>query len=301
MNSTAKTSLLVIVIIALFVGYSSLFTVQAGQKALVLRLGKMVANPTTKKPQVYEPGLHFKTPFINSVRKFDTRLQTLTVQSSRIMTEEQKNVLVDYYVKWRINNLPLYYTRTGGSVTHTQNLLEQQVNDALRAAFGKRTITEVVSGERTNIMQILQDKANVTAKGLGIKVVDVRIKSIDLPKEVSDSVFKRMSAKREQVATEHRADGKAQAEKIKATADAQAAIAIANAVAKAAKVKAEGTAQAAKIYADAYKKDPKFYAFYRSLKAYRQAFSKKDDILVLKPDSQFFDYFNSATGKAVKE
>ena len=291
-----KTPLIVIVILAVFAAYLGMFTVTQGQRALLLRLGKIVQNPKTKEAEVFNPGLHFKIPFVNQVRKFDIRLQTLTVQSSRIITEEQKFVLVDYYVKWKINDLPLYFTRTGGFAMRTENLLQQQVNDALRAAFGKRTITEVVSGERSNVMKMLKQRANQTAQGLGIAVIDVRIKSIDLPKEVSDSVFSRMRADREQVAMKHRADGRAQAEKIKATAEAQATVTVAQANTKAAKIRAGGINRAAKIYADTYNKDPKFYAFYRSLQAYKQSFNNRSDFLVLRPDSQFFKYFNSAEG-----
>lgn len=295
-----KTPLIVIVILAVFAAYLGMFTVTQGQKALLLRLGKIVQNPKTKEAKVFNPGLHFKIPFVNQVRKFDVRLQTLTVQSSRIITEEQKFVLVDYYVKWKINDLPLYFTRTGGFAMRAENLLQQQVNDALRAAFGKRTITEVVSGERLNVMRMLKQRANQTAQGLGIAVVDVRIKSIDLPKEVSDSVFSRMRADREQVAMKHRADGRAQAEKIKATAEAQATITVAQANTKAAKIRADGITKAAKIYADTYNKDPKFYAFYRSLKAYKQSFNNRSDFLVLRPDSQFFKYFLALSGKSAK-
>ncbi len=294
--NTSKTLGLVILVIALILAYTGLFTVREGQKALLLRLGKIIDNPATGQAKTFAPGLHLKVPFLNQVRKFDVRLQTLTVESSRIMTEEQKYVLVDYYVKWKVADLPLYYQRTGGFAQRTEDLLEQQINDALRAAFGKLTITEVISGERANVMVLLQQRANKSAEVLGVKVIDVRIKSIDLPKEVSESVFARMSAEREQVATQHRSDGHASAEKIRATADAQAAITIAQAKAQAAKVRATGIAKAADIYAQAYGKDPKFYAFYRSMQAYQHAFASKRDILLLKPDSQFFRYFNSAKG-----
>ncbi len=297
MNSI-KSFGFVILIIVLILGYSSMYTVTQGEQALVLRLGKIVDNPATGKPYVMNPGLHFKMPFLNQVRYFDVRLQTLTVQSSRILTAEQKYVLVDYYVKWRVKNLTTFYTRTVGDYQRADSLLQAQLNDALRAAFGKRTITEVISEDRTAVMDQLQQQTNETAENLGIEVVDVRLKTIDLPQEVSQSVFERMSAKREQVAAEHRAAGRASAEAIRATADAQATVKVATARTKAAHIRAVGQAKAANIYAEAYKKNASFYAFYRSLEAYRQAFNKKSDILVIRPDSQFFKYFNSATGKA---
>ena len=285
-----------IVALVLILLYMTAYTVHQGQRGLLLRLGKIIANPITGKAYAIKPGLHFKWPFINQVRRFDVRLQTLSVSSSRILTEEQKYVLVDYYAKWRIVNLPLYYTRTGGFASRTQTLLQQQINDALRAAFGKRSITEVVSGERINIMALLREAANRSAKNLGIEVIDVRIKRIDLPKEVSDSVFARMRAQREQVATQHRANGRAKAEAIRANADATATVMVATARASAAKVRALGINVAAHIYAQAYQKDPEFYAFYRSLQAYKHTFNQPKDLVILRPDSQFFNYFVSAKG-----
>ena len=281
-----------VIVVALF---SSAYTIQEGERGLLLRLGEIVTNDTGKAV-VLDPGLGFKTPFLNQVRIFDIRIQTLAVQSSRILTQEQKYVLVDYYNKWRIENLPLYYQRTGGDDLRAPTLLQQQVNDALRAAFGQRTITDLVSGERVNVMGLLKDSANETAKNLGIDVTDVRIKSIDLPTEVSDTVFTRMRTKREQVATQHRSDGKAQAEAIRAMADAKASVAISQAKTKAANLKAQGTSEAAKIYAEAYKKDPEFFVFYRSLEAYKNTFNGKNDFIVITPESEFFKYFNTANG-----
>ena len=278
-----------VILVALF---SSAYTIQEGERGLLLRLGEILTDDGGKAI-VLNPGLGFKTPFLNQVRVFNIRLQTLAVQSSRILTQEQKYVLVDYYIKWRIENLPLYYQRTGGDGLRAQTLLQQQVNDALRAAFGQRTITDMVSGERINVMGLLKDSANETAKNLGIDVTDVRIKSIDLPTEVSDTVFTRMRTKREQVATQHRADGKAQAEAIRALADAKASVAISQAKAKAANLKAQGTAEAAKIYAQAYQKNADFFVFYRSLEAYKNIFNK-NDFIVITPESEFFKYFNTA-------
>lgn len=286
----AKKSLFFSLIIILLVVFSCFYQVQEGQKALLLKLGKIV---TDKNDQavVAGPGLHFRLPVINQVRKFDVRLQTLDAQSSRVLTEEQKYVLVDYYVKWQIDDVPLYFTRTDGSTNKTETLLQQKVNDALRAAFGKRTITDVISGERGNIMDMLKEKTDESAKSLGIKVIDVRIKRIDLPEQVSSSVFDRMRVDREQAATKHRSDGKAQAESIQAAADAAVIVTLAKAKMEAARIRAQGDAAAAKIYANAYNKNANFYSLYRSLEAYKNVFNSKDDILLLRPDGEFFKYF----------
>lgn len=285
-------SVLLISFFGLIVGIlSSAYVVQEYQRGLLLRLGEIV-HQKEGKPIVLSPGLGFKIPFLTQVRLFDVRLQTLTVQASRILTQEQKYVLVDYYVKWHVENLPLYYQRTGGDAILAQTLLQQQINDALRAAFGQRTITDMVSGARIDVMALLKNRANATAKNLGISVADVRIKSIDLPQEVSETVFARMRTKREQVATHHRADGKATAEGIRASADGKAAVMIAEATAKAAQIRAEGVAAAAQVYAVIYEKDPDFYSFYRTLKAYETAFKNEGNFLLLSPESEFFKYFN---------
>lgn len=297
--SALKKLVLTGAIIVLLVLYNSMYIVNEGQRGLLLRLGNIVQD-SKGHAVVANPGLGFKVPLLNQVRLFDTRLQTLAVKSSRILTKEQKYVEVDYYVKWRIENLALYYQRTSGDTLRTETLLQQQVNDALRAAFGARTITEMVSGERVNVMAMLKDSANITAKNLGINVIDVRIKTIDLPAEVSETVYTRMRTKREQVATQHRGDGRAQAEAIRATAEAESAVKLAEAQATAAKLRAEGTAQAAAIYSAAYSKDPEFYAFYRSLQAYKNSFSSKSDFLLLTPESEFFHYFTAAPAGASK-
>lgn len=286
-------------LVVLIILYSSLFTVNEGYQGMLLRLGEIVNNDQGK-PLVAGPGLHMKMPLIVKVRKFDTRLQTLTAQSSRILTEDQKYVLVDYYIKWRINDVPLYYKRTGGDVLRAQTLLQQQVNDALRSSFGQRTLTEMVSGERVNIMALLKDSANATAQNLGIWVEDVRIKSIDFPKELSEKVFSTMRTGREQVAAKYRADGNALAEGVKAEADAKAAILIAQSKGQAAALRAQGDAEAAAIYANAYQQDPEFYAYYRSLEAYKTVFSSKQDAIVLSPQSEFLKYFNAGPASVGK-
>ena len=291
-----------ILFIAFILFSSTAYIVNEGERALLLRLGTIQTDPATGKAYIKNPGLHFKLPIIMQAKTFDIRLQTLDIKSSRIMTAEQKDVLVDYYVKWRINNLLLYYTRTGGNLLQANLLLEQQLNDSLRAEFGKRKISEVISDDRTNIMDALNKQANANAQRLGIDIIDVRIKRIDLPTEVSTAVFERMRAERERVATEHRSTGKANAEAIRAQADANVTITLATAREEAARIRSEGDAIAAKIYAEAYSKNPQFYAFYRSIEAYRKVFDKNNpnNMLVLKPDSQFFKYFNSEGGQEKK-
>jgi modulator of FtsH protease HflC len=271
-------------------GFMCLFTVKEGQKGIVIRLGAIVAHDG--KGEVFQPGLHLKMPLIDNVLTFDTRLQSFDEKSSRILTIEQKYVLVDYYVKWRIENVPLYYKRTGGYAQVAERLLQQKTNDALRAAFGKRSITDVISGERVDVIKLLKKRTSAHAAKLGIDINDVRIKRIDLPREVSMSVFERMRADRQRVATKHRSDGKAQGERIQAQADAQVIVTLATARAQADRFRAEGQAKAAKIYNDAYMKDTKFYALFRSLQSYQTSFNKRNDLLVLQPNTEYFKYFH---------
>lgn len=294
-----KSSFLSIPIIVVILMFSSLYVVQEGEHAIILRLGRILED-APGQARVKGPGLHFKWPIINTVRIFDTRLQTLSNQTSRIVTREKKDVLVDYYVKWRIENLSLYYISTGGNEAQAQTLLEQKVNDGLRAEFGKRDISEVVSGERSDVMAILRKQAAGSAKDLGIEVIDVRIKRIDLPAEVSTAVYERMRAEREQIANAHRFEGKAVAEKIRAQADASVTIILAKAKSEAARTRGEGEAIAAQIYADSYGKDTDFFALLKSLDAYQNAFNNKSDVLVLQPDSQFFKYFNTPTANIMR-
>tara|TARA_R110000868_G_scaffold392875_1_gene663734 strand:- start:45995 stop:46894 length:900 start_codon:yes stop_codon:yes gene_type:complete len=287
--------LLIVLLVILLIGGSSLFVVREGQQALLTRLGKIEKNPQGE-PQVYLPGLHVKLPIVSSTLYFDTRIQTLDTEKSRIVTAQQKDVNVDYYVKWRIVDLAKYYTATGGLNIQAEQLLSQQVNNALRAEFGKRTIPEVVSDDRSAIMNALRTAADKSAKPLGIDIVDVRIKTIDLPDEVSTAVYSRMRAERERVAAEHRAEGRSKSEAIKANADADVVVITANAKQQAATVKAKGDAKAAAIYAKAYGKNPSFYAFYQSLDAYRHTLAQQNNMLVLSPNSEFFKYFNQANG-----
>lgn len=314
MNMNKLMPIVIGIIIVLLILSGMLFTVRQDQRAIVLRFGKIVTTSGQTKAvptdldddkitadlfadaKIYQAGLHVKIPFVEHVRRFSSRLLTLDAKSSRILTAEQKYVIVDYYAKWRIKNVPLFYTRTGGNLRRADNLIQQKINDSLRAQFGLHTITEVVSAERGDIMTALQREANKSASTLGVDVFDVRIKRIDLPTAVSASVFQRMAAEREQVAAKHRASGQAAAEKIRAQADANVRVILAEAKAQAAKIRAEGDATATQIYADAYAKDADFYAFLRSMQAYANSFNNKQDIVVINPDSQFFKYFNSTHG-----
>jgi membrane protease subunit HflC len=294
-----RSTVVIAVIIALVVGFASVFTISEGQSGLVTRLGKLERD-SAGNIKIYHPGLHVKIPFINQVLVFDTRLQTLDIESSRIVTEEKKDVLVDYYVKWRIIDLPRYYTRTQGNSFQAETLLRQQINDGLRAQFGKRNISEVVSGERTDIMETVQLQAQSTAENLGIDVTDVRIKRIDLPAEVSNAVFERMRTERQRIANRHRAEGRSKAEKIRAEADAQSVVIVAEARSQGQKIRGEGDAMAAEVYAQAYGQNRDFFGFYRSINAYRTTFNTGHDFLVLQPEGDFFRYFNKAAGQTAE-
>lgn len=286
-----NTVIFVIIVVVLLTFYSAAFVVIQGQEAIVLRLGQITM--FDGQPKVYGPGLHFKMPFVTTVKSFDTRIHTLVEKSSRMLTQEQKYLLVDYYVKWRITNLAKYYTTTGGYTASADQLLSQKVNDSMRAEFGKRSISDVISDQRLSIMNILKKSANQASQELGIDVIDVRINAIDLPQDVSNSVFMRMQSEREQVAAKRRSDGKALGEAIRADADAKVTVMLATAKEQASQIRAKGQAIAAKIYSDTYSKDPEFYGFYRSLQAYQNTFNSKRDVIVLNPDNQFFHYFNS--------
>jgi membrane protease subunit HflC len=295
-NSIVKN---ILIFFILLIGISSFFVVHEGQTGLLMRLGELVGKGSG---QSYQAGLHLKIPFLDKVMLFDTRLQTFEQKSSRILTVQQKYVLVDYYVKWKIDNLPLFFKRNAAQFMYSndtnknaretlESLLSQKINNALRAEFGQHSITEVISGERINIMSTLLDSANSGAKSLGVKVVDVRIKRIDLPTEVSQSVFERMRADRERVATKHRSNGHSKAEIIQAQADADVVVIESTARASAAAIVAQGKGKAAKIYNDAYSKDQSFYFLYRSLAAYVNTFAKGRDLIVLRPKSSYFKYF----------
>lgn len=282
---------LAFLMIIFFVFLSSAFTITEGQHGIYLRLGRLVEEAKNKKVKIIGPGLHFKLPIIETVRTFDTRLQTLDIQSSRIVTKEKKDVMVDYYVKWRISDLSKYFKSTGGNVLKAETLLEQQLNTYLRAIFGRRTISDLVSGGREDVMGLLKQKAEVQAHELGIEVVDVRLKGIELPESTSNAIYQRMRADMQKIANRHRADGQAQSAIIKAKADANVTVLLATARSKAQMLRAQGQAQAANIYANAYNQNTSFYTYYRSLKAYESSFQDPQSILVLDQNNAFFEYF----------
>lgn len=284
-------TLSVCILLFLLILFSCVFTVTQGQHSILLRLGKLVQDTHTHQAKVLSPGLHFKIPFIETLRVFNTKLQTLDIKSARIVTKEKKDVIVDYYVKWRIHNLAQYFTSTGGSAFKAETLLEQQLNTYLRAAFGRRTISDLVSGGRDDIMGVLRQKAEQQAKSLGIHVVDVRLKGIELPENTSNAIYQRMRADMQKIANHHRADGQAEAEAIRAKADAAVTVLLATARSQAQTLRAAGQAEAAAIYANAFSKNPDFFSFYRSLKAYTASFKDPKSILVLDQSSAFFNYF----------
>jgi modulator of FtsH protease HflC len=282
---------MVVVFFVLILLMGALFTITQGEKGILLRLGRLVQDSTTDQAKVLLPGLHLKMPFTESVRVFDTRIQTLDIKSSRIVTKEKKDVLVDYYVKWRILDLAAYFKSTGGNAFKAETLLEQQLNTSLRAQFGRRTISDVVSGGRDDVMEVLRDNAEKEASKLGVHVVDVRIKGIELPANTSNAIYQRMRADMKKIANRHRADGQAEAEFIQASADATVTVTLATARSEGNQVRALGQAKAAAIYSDAFDKNQKFFDFYRSLQAYEESFKNKDSMLVLDQSSAFFDYF----------
>lgn len=279
---------LVATVVVLIVLSLSLFVVDQRQNAIVFRFGEII---NVRK----EPGLFFKLPLVENVRFFDVRV--LTIESSepeRFLTSEKKNVLVDLFVKWRISDVSKYYISVNGEESRAQTRLLQTINDGLRAEFGNRTVHDVVSGERDQIMELMREKANEDARKIGVEVLDVRVKRVDLPQEVSQSVYSRMDAERKRVANELRSTGAAESEKIRADADRQREVILAEAYRAAQRLKGEGDAKAAATYARAYEQNPEFYAFYRSLEAYRQSFKSKSDVLVLEPNSEFFKYFKNS-------
>ncbi len=268
----------------IFIGSFAMFTVNEREKAILFRLGEIVRTD-------FDPGLHWQTPFVNNVRKFDARIQTLDADPERYLTGEKKNLIVDSFVKGRIKDVANYYTATGGDSIVANLRLSQIVKDGLTAALAKRTIKEAVSGERLEIMNQLRIDANLQAQAFGIEIVDVRIKRIDFPSDISDSVYRRMRSERERVAKDLRSRGAESAEKIRAEADRQRTVIVANAYRDAEKLRGEGDAAATSIYAKAYGKDVEFYSLYRSLNAYKTTFADRSDILVIEPNSEFFKYF----------
>lgn len=282
--------ILALVAVVFTVLVSALYIVNETQRGVLLRFGRVINADI-------QPGLHVKWPVADQVRKFDARVLTLDAPEERFLTIEKKSMIVDSFAKWRIIDVAKYYTATSGEELRARRLLEQRINEGLRNQFAQRSLQEVVSGERDQLMVELTKQLNgFTQASLGIEIVDIRIKRIDLPAEVSGPVFSRMAAEREREAREHRAKGKEQAEIIRADADRQQTVLLAQAYRDAEMLRGQGDAQAAAIYASAYSKDPEFYAFIRSLSAYTQAFNSKDDVLLVDPKSDFFHYLNNAGG-----
>jgi len=280
--------LIPLVIIAI-VAYSSVFTVNQWEQALVFKFREIVRSDD-------QPGLHFMMPVVNAAQKFEKRLLNLDQEPQRFITIEKKDVIVDYYAKWRITNIEKFYTATRGDVLYANGLLGQRINRALRDEFGARTVQEVVAGERTQILSVVTASTSNLPQELGITVVDVRTKRIDLPTEVSNSVYERMRAERNRVAKDFRARGSEASERIRANADREREIILANAYRDAEIIRGEGDAQATEIYAAAYTKDEEFYSLYRSLNAYKNSFNDSNDVLLLEPKSDFFRYFNNSKG-----
>jgi len=289
MDQGKLMTVVVALMITVLVGSFCVFKVDERERAIKFRLGEIVKTD-------FDPGLYFKFPLVNNVRKFDARIVTLDSDPERYLTSEKKNVIVDSFVKWQIDDVGVYYTAMGGDERQANLRLSQIIRDGLRGEFGKRTIQEVVSGERAEIMTILTANAAEQAKEFGISVVDVRIKRIDLSQDVSTSVFQRMEAERARVAKDLRSKGAEAAERIRADADRQRTIIIADAFRDAEQLRGEGDGEAAAIYAEAFTQDSEFYSFYRSLNAYRDSFKDKSDIVVLEPNNDFFKYLKSSTG-----
>ena len=282
-----------VIAVAAMVCFSSIFIVDEGQKGIVVQFGK-VKRVDSGEPRLYEPGLHFKVPLIDQVRKMDARIQTLEGQADRFVTSEKKDLIIDSYVKWKIEDFSKYYLATGGgNKIQAEDLLKRKINNGLRSEIGNRTIKDIVSGERSTVMEDALMKMARSSE-LGIKVVDVRIKQINLPVEVSSSIYQRMRAERTAVAREHRSQGREQAEILRADIDRKVTVMIADAESNARQLRGEGDAEAARIYADSYKKDPEFFSFVRSMEAYRKSFAGGNDLMVLKPDSEFFRYLDKS-------
>ena len=292
-----KNFLIVIIIALGALVLSSLFVVDEGEKAIVIQFGKVQRDSDSGETVVFEPGLHFKLPLIDRVITLDARIQTLDEVADRFVTSEKKDLIVDLYVKWKIKDFAKYYLATGGFKDNAEILLQQKVNNGLRSEFGTRTISQIVSGERSELMDEAMAQASDSSDELGIEIVDVRVKQINLPLEVRNYIFQRMRTERDAVAREHRSEGKEKAEFIKANMDAKVTVMLADAERNARKLRGEGDAKAAEIYAKTYTKDAEFYNFLRSMDAYKNSFSNKQDVIVLEPDSDFFKYMKNETGK----
>jgi modulator of FtsH protease HflC len=286
MSRNPPVFLIAIVALVLMLISGSFFTVDQRERVLLFQLGEI-------KGADYDAGLHFKLPFVQRVLRFDGRILTLDNQTENFLTIEKKNVEVDFFVKWRIVDTTNYYRATGGQELVAMDRLAAIVNPGLRAEFGSRTIRQVVSGERNEILDALEKTVKDKVAELGIEIVDVRVKRVDLPKDVSESVYQRMRAERTRVASDLRARGAEEAERIRANADREATVTLANAYRDSEKLRGEGDAKAAEVYSKAYGEDAEFYKFYRSLNIYKEAFGTRDNVLVLEPDGELFKYFKS--------
>jgi membrane protease subunit HflC len=280
--------LVVVAVIAIALAIlASVFTVDQRQASIRFRFGEVVALHT-------EPGLYFKVPMIDQLRTYDKRIQTLDSRDAeRVQTSEKNNVMVDSFVKYRIIDFKQFFEATTGDIGRAEIRLSQTINDDMRSEFSRRTLAEVISGERDKIMESLRTKADKDARNIGIEVLDVRLKRVDLVPEISADVYKRMESERKRVANELRATGAGEADKIKADAERQRTIILAEAYREAQKTKGEGDAQAARIYAQAFGRNAEFYSFYRSMEAYRESFRNRSDVLVLEPNSEFFKYLRN--------
>ncbi len=288
--SGRNVTLILLAVVLLFVGSNSLYVIKETERGVLLQFGEVV-NPDI------QPGLHWKIPFVNNVRKFDGRILTVDSQPERFFTQEQKALIVDSYAKFRVSDTAKYYTATNGEESRAAGLLAQRINDGLRNQVAVRTIQEVVSGERDELMAALMlGLDQLTQDELGVKLIDVRVKQIDLPPDVSESVYQRMNAEREKEAREHRSQGQELAEGIQAAADREVTVLKANAYRDSEEIRGDGDAEATRVYADAFNQDPEFYSFTRSLRAYQDSFQGSGDIMLLQPDSEFFRYLKDSSG-----
>ena len=289
-----SAAVVIVAIVAVLVFMMSAYVIDQRKAAIKFQLGEVVAVQT-------QPGLYFLVPFVQNVRLYDTRIQTLEARDpERFLTKENRNVLVDSFVKWRVNDVKQYYVTVHGDAFTAEARMSQTVNDALRAEFARRTVHDVVSGERDKIMDVVTRKVDQDARNIGVEIVDVRLKRVDFVPEISSDVYRRMESERKRAANQLRATGQAEGEKIKADADRQRQVIVAEAYSQAQKVKGAGDAEAARIYADAFQRNPEFFSFYRSMEAYRQSLRSKGDVLLLDPSSDFFKYLKSPGGGSGK-
>ncbi|SVC95705.1 uncharacterized protein METZ01_LOCUS348559 [marine metagenome] len=286
MSSKSMLGIVVIVILGVL-GSSAVYIVDEREKAIVFQFGEIVSSSE-------KAGLYFKLPVINNVSFFDARIQTMDADPQLFLTKEKKNLVVDSFVKWRVRDARDFYTKLGGLAANARNRLAQRVNDALRQEFGNRSVQQVISGDRAEIMNTVRKNIDSEINSLGIEVVDVRLKRVDLDPDISERVYQRMEAERSRVAKDLRARGAEEAERIRADADRERAVTLANANREAEEIRGQGDAQATRIYAEAYQRDREFYRLYRSLNAYRATFNSADNLLVIEPNSEFFQYFKQA-------